>query len=311
MELERPARAVLHRTRLPGRALPGLRAIGLGAEWLAGRVPLFHWTDYVFPPVATRTRVVMTLHDCAFAADPAFHGAQAAELAARTRAAIARADAIVCPTQATADDAVALLDAPGSKLRVVPFGADHGPEPAAPPLRGEPYVLMLGTIEPRKNHLNALAAWRALGASRPRLVVVGRPGWNCADAVAALRDAAARERVSWLPIVDEAQRASLVAHARCLLYPSRLEGFGFPVLEALRRGVPVVCGDTPALREVAAQTAVYCDPLDVASIAAAVVAALGDGDAGAAARRRARAAGFRWSAAAAAHAALYHELLAG
>jgi alpha-1,3-rhamnosyl/mannosyltransferase len=306
-----PPRASLHRTRLPGRALPWLARCGIDAARLCGGPRIFHWTDFVFPPVGPRTAVVMTLHDCAFAVDPDYHGAGSATLLARTRAAVGRADLVVCPTRATADDAVAHLGLAAARLRVIPFGADHGAEPdPRPPFDGAPFVLMLGTIEPRKNHLRALAAWRALGPGRPGLVVVGRPGWNCEAEVAALRDAVARDGVRWLAAADEPTVATLVAHARALLYPSLLEGFGFPPLEALRRGVPVVGGDTPALREVGGEAVVWCDPTAVDAIRAALLRALEDADDPELRRaRRARAAGFRWAGTAAAHADAYRGLL--
>ena len=304
-----PPGARLHRHRLPGRALPWLARLGLGAERLCGGADLFHWTDYIHPPVGRRARVVLTLHDCAFAVDPELHGADARRLRERSLIATRRADFVVCPTHASAADAAQHLGVPAKKLRVIPFGIDHfAPLPAvAHPLGGEDYVLMLGTIEPRKNHLRAIAAWRRLSAPRPRLVVVGRAGWCCDDAIAALRAAVATGDALWFDDADDSTLAVLIRHARALLYPSLLEGFGFPPLEALAAGVPVVAGDTPALREICGDVAEYCDPHDVLAIAAALETALASPDE--AAPRRAHAARFRWDDCARAHAALYREAL--
>ncbi len=307
-----PAGARLHRSRLPGRALPWLARLGLGAERLCGDAAVFHWTDYIHPPIGRRARAVLTLHDCAFAADPALHGDDAANLRARSVLAAERAALVLCPTRASARDAVTLLGIDERKLRVVPFGADHvlRDRITAPhPFGGEDYVLMLGTIEPRKNHLRAMAAWRALGAHKPKLVVVGRAGWCCDEAVTALRDAVTRSEALWFDDADDAMLAVLLAHARVLLYPSLLEGFGFPPLEALGLGVGVVAGDTPALREVCGDAASFCDPRDVDAIRAALDAALGGATASdaARARRRAHAARFTWRDCAERHVESYRE----
>jgi glycosyltransferase involved in cell wall biosynthesis len=305
-----PERAVLHRLPIPGRSLPLLRALGLPAERLAGRASVFHWTDYVQPPVGA-VPVVLTVHDLAFVREPAWHGADSATLRQRTQAAIARAQAVVVPSQTTAADVRAF--APGLRaLHVVPFGADHvAPASTAPhPFGGRPYVLCLGTIEPRKNHDNLLAAFRLLRPDRPRLVVVGKVGWECDETVRALQAAEASGDVVWLPGIDDARMFPLLAHAELLAYPSLWEGFGFPPLEAMRLGVPVVAHDAPPMRELGDGALSLCDAKSPAALAAALDAALHDR----ALRQRlvaagrARASTFRWSDCAAAHAAIYREV---
>lgn len=305
-----PEGAVLHRSRIPGRSLPLLARLGVDATQLTGKADVFHWTDYVFPPVRRDRPVVMTLHDGAFARDASYHGAATRDLLVRTRRAIQRATRIVCPTHATARDAVDRLGADAKKVRVVPFGVDHGAAPAPrPPLDGKPYVLMLGTVEPRKNHLRALAAWRRLGEDRPPLIVVGRPGWECAPIAAAL-DAAANEGVVWRQDASEGEVATWLAHATALFYPSLLEGFGFPPLEALRHGVPVCCGDDAALREVLGDAARFCEARDEDAMAEALAATLRDAaDPALRPAREARAARYRWADAAAGYATAYAEAL--
>ena len=311
---ETPRRARLHRTRLPGRALPWLARIGLGAQRLCGGAEVFHWTDYVHPPVGRHTKVVLTLHDCAFAVDPSLHGEDAANLLARTRAACRRADVIVCPTRATADDARRALDVSSDRIRVIPFGIDHAirPRTATPAPDPQGHILMLGTIEPRKNHLRAIAAWRSLPSPRPRLVIVGRPGWCCEEAVTAIRDAVDSGEATWFDDADDALLTALFDEADALLYPSLLEGFGFPPLEALARGIPVVAGDTPALRETCGDAAIWCDPRDIDAIRDALASALASDARGAVVRdaRRAQAAHFRWADCARAHAEVYHGVVA-
>ena len=98
-----PAAAHLHRLPIPGRSLPWLSRLGLGCDRLAGSVPVFHWTDYVQPPVS-RAAAVLTVHDLAFVRDPSWHGTSAYTLRERTQTAINRARAVIVPSQATATD---------------------------------------------------------------------------------------------------------------------------------------------------------------------------------------------------------------
>jgi glycosyltransferase involved in cell wall biosynthesis len=306
-----PPRAHLHRLPIPGRSLPFLALLGLGAERLAGGVPLFHWTDYSHPPVG-RAKVVLTVHDLAFVRDERWHGADAAPLRERTRRAIARADVLVAPSQTTAEDLRAF--APTADVRAIPFGADHvapTPTPTTRPL-AEPYALLLGTIEPRKNHAAVLAAWQRLPGPRRQLVVIGRPGWECAATVAALQRAAAAGHVHWLRDCDDATAFRWLQHAHVLLYPSLWEGFGFPPLEAMQLGVPVLIHDCAPLVELAGDAAQRVDATDPDRFAAAIETLWTDADTRAdlAARGRQRAARFRWADCAAAHAALYREVLA-
>lgn len=260
-----PVGAHLHRLPIPGRSLGLLAGLGLDAGRLCGGVELFHHTDFVYAPVRG-PRQALTLHDLAFFAEPGFHGpAQSAVLQARCAAAVAGADLVICPSEASAAMAREHLDLQGKLLQVIRFGVDHLPGEAPPRPREAPYLLMVGTIEPRKNHLRMLEAWRMLPAPRPQLVVIGRPGWRCAAEVAALQ-AGARDGVQWLESCGDAELFAFLYHAEALCYPSLLEGFGFPPLEALRLGVPVLAGDTPALREVLGDTPEFVAPDDVEAI---------------------------------------------
>ena len=121
-----PATARLHRAPIAGRALPTLQRLGLGAERLAGNARVFHWTDYVQPPVG-RAATVLTVHDLAFVRDARWHGADAAVLQERTRRAIAASTALACPTRTTAEDVRTFAPA-APEPRVIPWGADHVPQ---------------------------------------------------------------------------------------------------------------------------------------------------------------------------------------
>ncbi|HEX6813246.1 MAG TPA: glycosyltransferase family 1 protein [Planctomycetota bacterium] len=304
-----PAAARLHRLPIPGRCLPFLSRLGLGSDRLAGGAPVFHWTDYVQPPVS-QAAAVLTVHDLAFVRDPSWHGTSSDTLRERTQAAIAQARAVVVPSQATAADVRAF--APGANVHVVPFGADHVRNAAQSPhpLGGRPYVLCLGTVEPRKNHAALLQAWSSLRGERPLLVVVGRIGWACDGIVASLREAAQRGVVDWRPDAGDDVVWPLLEHAQLLVYPSLWEGFGFPPLEAMQLGVPVIANDIAPLRELG--DLAFVDAADAQALAEAIERTLRDD----ALRDRLRTAGraaaarFRWRDCAAAHVAIYRKVRA-
>ena len=305
-----PPAATLHRLPIPGRSLPVLARLGLGADRLAGRPRVFHWLDYVMAPLS-HAKAIVTVHDLAFARDARWHGPAATTLLERTRAAATAATAVVVPSATTAADLQRFV--PGiAAPRVIPFGVDHVPAATPPPPLAGDYVLCVGTIEPRKNHLTLLQAMRRLPAPRPPLVVIGRVGWQCDEIVAALQAAAATGEVRWLPDLDDTALWSWLGHATVLAFPSWWEGFGFPPLEAMQLGVPVVAHDCAPMRELGEDAFVFADAGSAEDLAQALDRALHDQ----ATRRRAtangrqRAATFRWADCAKAHAALYHEVAA-
>jgi glycosyltransferase involved in cell wall biosynthesis len=138
--------------------------------------------------------------------------------------------------------------------------------PAARPIK-EPYFVVLSTIEPRKNHLMLLHLWRRLreemGESAPRLVVIGQRGWECENVVDLLERCAQLQGVVFeFSRCNDADLATYLHHAQALLFPSFVEGYGMPLIEALAAGVPVLASDLAVFREFAADIPEYADPLD-------------------------------------------------
>ncbi len=153
-------------------------------------------------------------------------------------------------------------------IHVAHLGTHPVPRPDAPARAARPYFICVGTIEPRKNHLLLLNIWRRMIETHgsdavPRLVIVGRRGWENEQVIDMLeRCPALAARVDEHAGLPDQAMAQLLGHARALLLPSFAEGFGMPVTEALGAGVPVICSDIPALREAGGDVPDYLDPLD-------------------------------------------------
>lgn len=206
---------------------------------------------------------------------PAFTRAgQAHKFEIRLRAAAAGADAIICNSVDTQRRLARWLSVWGmnTPLHVALLGADPLPATAWAPVNAPSEFVVLGTIEPRKNHALLLDVWAQLRAPRPQLHIIGRRGWEN-DAVFARLDAVPKPpAVFEHNHLDDTQLAQRMSRARALLFPSFAEGFGFPVVEALQMGVPVICSDIPVFRELAGDAVTYL-PADRPEIWAETIAA--------------------------------------
>ena len=183
----------------------------------------------------------------------------------------ALADSIIVNSGATGDSLRPWLERAGRKVevRVALLGTHGDPSPASPvAVSAEPYFICVGTIEPRKNHLLLLNLWRAMadklpGGAIPRLIIVGRRGWENEQVIDMFeRCIALRGHVEELNGCSDQRMQMLLRGARALLLPSFAEGYGMPVAEALAAGTPVICSDLPALREAGGDVPDFLDPLD-------------------------------------------------
>ena len=279
--------------------------------WLARRRAAQIGADVYHSPLLRgplrkgRPPFVMTVHDLVPVrwpeTMPRWHRSYTSRLIGRM---LDASDRIIAPSQDTADDLNALLDIRPDKLRVVHNGVDlqffgrrHGP-----PSEPGPYVLFVGTPEPRNNLTRLVAAMTILRSRgfAARLIVVGGGGWG-----AELRDAPGTHK---LGRVTDDQLHNLYAHAACLALPSLHEGFGLPALEAMASGTPVVAGDSGALPEVTGGAAVLVDPRSATAIADGIERAVAEKDS-LIALGRSRAREFSWEKAAALTAAVYRELV--
>ncbi len=253
--------------------------------------------------------LVATVHDLAFAAMPeTVAPATLAELERHLPGARYRTERFIVVSDATRADLLEYLPVTPRRVHTVHEGLDPTfAEQGDPPLpRGveAPYLLFVSTLEPRKNVLGVLRAFELLHrwGYPGRLVLAGRWGWHTEALRGALESSPARERILHLDYVSRGELPALYRGADVLLFPSWLEGFGLPIIEAMACGTPVVTSGRSAMPEVAGPAAVYVDPTSPHGIASAVSALLEDEDH----RRRLaelgrqRAAAFSWDRAAAA-----------
>ena len=266
--------------------------------------------------------VAVFVHDLLPLERPAWFSSHLREIFDPTvLAQLRHAQLVVCASEATAESVRRMcrtLEIPGPPTVVVPLGAEladgtRAPDldpgtgralPSEAPWRSARYLLVVGTLEPRKNQQLALEVFDSLreDVDDVQLVVAGRYGWGAEALAGRLRDhPQAGTRVHWLADVHDDDLDRLYREAFVVLVPSRSEGFGLPVVEALARGVPVIASTGGGVPEAAGDAAELLDPDDVPAWSAAVRAQLEDG----AARARAleRTAAFRprpWAVSAAA-----------
>ena len=248
----------------------------------------------------TRCPTVLMIHDLVAFERPEWVLGSAGRIERATAGpALRRATAVICNSEATRTDLVRRFPRVAGRAVTIPLAVDasFGAPVAAPghPTLDAPYVLAVGTLEPRKNLEALIAAWVALDPAvrgGRLLALVGPRGWDDAPILAAAREAGAR----LLGRVSEDELRALYAGADAFAYPSWYEGFGFPVLEAMAAGAPVLTSDVSSLPEVAGDAALLVAPQDTAAIGAALTRILHEP--GLAdelrARGRAQAARFTW-----------------
>jgi len=253
----------VRRVERPMPARPLLASWGRTAfppiEFFTGRLDVVHGTNFTVPP-ARRAAEVVTVHDCTPVRFPELCQPASLRYPDLVRRAVGRGAFVHVPSTFVAEEVQELLGVPAERIGVVFHGVPTTGSRRRPP--GRPsrlpswvsrYVLALGTLEPRKDLPTLVRAMAGLVAERPglALVLAGPDGWGSE----AVHDEIARwrlgDRVVRLGWVDPLEREELLAGASVFAYPSRYEGFGFPPLEAMAAGVPVVTSNAGALAEIA------------------------------------------------------------
>lgn len=236
-------------------------------------------TGCLFPP----RPIVQTVHDLCFLHHPEwFPPTKNLYYRLFIGPTARKADLLLADSQATAADIRDLLHVSEDRIRVTHLGvgAEFYPRPPqeqqavrAKYTLPEAYFLFMGTLEPRKNLVRLIQAWdRAYDSSLPHLVIAGRRGWKADPIFTALRHARHTEALHLPGFVAEEDLPALLSAARAFTWPSLMEGFGLPILEAMACGTPVLTSNRSSMPEVAGQAALLVDPASEAKIAEAMTA---------------------------------------
>jgi glycosyltransferase involved in cell wall biosynthesis len=275
-------------------------------QQFSGPCDLYHATDFVLPPQKKGVRTVVTVHDLSFERDPDSAPPSLIPFLKRVVPGSARrASHIVADSHATARDLETLYAIPSEKITVIHSGV----EPRFSPYRGTlferrrragvikryglgdaPFILTVGTMQRRKNHLRLVQAFAKLLGTRdgrletnrnlqslvPNLVIAGGKGWLYEDVHAEVTRLGIEDRVKFIGFVEDADLPHLYRLASVFAFPSIYEGFGLPPLEAMACGIPVVTSNASSLPEVVGEAGLQVDPLDVDALATALDKALYD-----------------------------------
>ncbi len=286
-----------HRLRLP-----------IPVEVVTGFLDVFYSPDFALPPTVPATKTLLTVHDLSFVRHPdTFVPSLRGYLEEVVPRSIDRADLVLADSAHTRSDLISLFGVAPNIVNVVYPGVDSRFRPqsnrgererirARYGIEDQPYVLSVGTLQPRKNYVRLIDAFMRMRAEVDpgvQLLIAGERGWLC-DRI--LAEANKHESVRLLGFVSDEDLPALYRGASLFAFASLYEGFGLPVLEAMACGVPVVCSDASSLPEVAGDAALLVNPCAVDELAHAMSRVLREDSLrqGLADRGLAQAARFTW-----------------
>jgi len=268
---------IWHRARLP-----------IPVEMITGQVDLYHATDFVLPPHLPNTHTLLTVHDLSFVRVPdAATPTLKQYLDTVVPRSVKRASHILADSEATKRDLVDLYAVDPVKVTVLLSGVDRRFLPVdfgfstmrrKYKIDNRPYIFTIGTVQPRKNYvrlIHALANLRQLGYDL-NLVIAGGRGWLADPIYEAIEQTKLGDYVHMIGFVDDGDLPTLYSDAACVAFPSLYEGFGFPVLEAMACGTPVITSNVSSLPEVAGDAAIMVDPYSIEAITEAIQRVMDD-----------------------------------
>ncbi len=280
-----PEAVTVHRAkRLSSRPTSRILWEQTQVAWLSRRLKLqlLHGFAYALP-LALKIPTVVTVHDLTFLHFPdAFPKSKQRYLSRITAESCRRSEMVIADSRATARDIEMYLQIPPEKIDVIYPGVDTRyrllPQEQVEAYRRQKnwpsrFLLMVGTLEPRKNHLGLLQAYaiyRKMAKHPIPLLIGGGKGWRFKQIFAKVHELHIEDYVHFLGFVPWEDLPWLYNAATLFIYPSRYEGFGFPVVEAMRCGVPVITSTVSSLPEVAGEAAVTIDPDDHDRLANAI-----------------------------------------
>ena len=258
------------------------------AELITGRVDLFYSPNFILPPLLPKTPSLLTIHDLSFMRYPeTFPEKLRAYLENAVPRSVNRATHIVADSEATRQDLISLLGVAPEKITPLLLGVSSRFKPLEEEherqqlrnrygIAERPYILALGTVQPRKNYVRLMQALDPIAEKlNVDLVIAGRPAW-LSEAI--LEEAANRSFVKMLGFTDDADLPALYRQSAVFAFPSLYEGFGLPPLEAMACGTPVIASSASSVPEAVGQAGLLIDPLDMQAWTTAIEQVLEDSD---------------------------------
>ncbi|MCP4417534.1 MAG: glycosyltransferase family 4 protein [Chloroflexi bacterium] len=250
----------------------------LPVQWMTGQLDLFHSPDFVLPPVGGSVPTLLTVHDLSFIHYPqTFPERLVSYLNEVVPWSVGRASHILADSEATKHDLSTVWHVPREKISVLYSGVNERFQPVDNVeritavrqkyhLHSWPYVLSVGTLQPRKNYQMLIRAFQPLADKLPHhLIISGGKGWLYDEMLAEVERQGLTGRIHFIGFVDDADLPTLYSEASLLAFPSLYEGFGLPLLEAMGCGTAVLTSNSSSLPEVAGEAAWQLAPQDQAA----------------------------------------------
>lgn len=292
----------------PGKIIQKFWQKGLppNYNWLAGKADLYHFTNFIIPPISPKAKTVATIFDMSFMRHPECAEAKnLAYMTSRIGNTVERADAIITISKFSADETVEYFPKAKGKVFPIYLGLD---QTLVPPSTEQiaivrkkyslerPYIISVGTLEPRKNYTFLVDAFERMSEDVD-LVIVGHPGWNYEPILEKFTNSSKAKKIHCLTGLGDNELAALYSGAELFALASLYEGFGFPPLEAMQCGTPVVSSNGGSLAEVLGDAAEIVDEFNADRWAAALDRMLTDQERRTECRNKGfeRAKAYRWA----------------
>jgi glycosyltransferase involved in cell wall biosynthesis len=243
---------------------------------------IIHGTDHIVYP-CQKSFKVMTIHDLTFIKYPEYVPLIVKTYTERIKRCLKWTDLIITMAETTKEDIVHYLQVNPHKIWVIPLASRYSIQEnlKTSPTDDQPYILFVGTFEPRKNIKTLVLAFDYLKKKFDlphRLVLIGKKGWGYESILKCIENSAYKKDIYHLNYLADELVAQFYQHAEVFVYPSFYEGFGLPVLEAMNLGTPVITSNVSSLPEVVDSAAITINPQDFIELAEAIFKVLSNDD---------------------------------